>query len=208
MSASKKLFGAKHCGAGQLSLDLGLPPPCERNDNLFFCLLAGHDDAARTTALARSVCLRHGVGGQLQAASRLHVSLYSLGKHAGLPPRLLDIAKRAGEAIRAEPFELTFDRFVSFRSRGRPPLVLLCDGGKAELVDLQHKLGTAIGTTGLNIALRSGFEPHCTLLYGYRTVPATRLEQPVTWQVRELALVHSLVGQGIYLHPGRWPLRA
>ncbi len=208
MSASKKSSGAIHGSAGQLSLDLGLPPPRERNDNLFFCLLAGPDDAARTTAFARRLCLRHGVVGQLQAASRLHVSLYSLGKHDGLPPRLLDIATLAGEAVRAAPFELTFDRFVSFRSRGRPPLVLLCDGGKAELMALQHKLGAALGNTGLNIALRSGFEPHCTLLYGRRTVPATRLEQPVTWQVRELALVHSLVGQGIYLHPGRWPLRA
>jgi 2'-5' RNA ligase len=208
MSASKRSSGAIHGGTGQLSLDLGLPPPRERNDNLFFCLLAGPDDAARTNALARSLCLRHRVAGRLQAASRLHVSLYSLGKHAGLPPRLLDIATRAGEAVRAAPFELTFDRFVSFKSRGKPPLVLLCDSGKAELMALQYKLGAALGNTGLNISSRSNFEPHCTLLYGRRSVPATRLEQPVTWQVRELALVHSLIGQGIYLHPGRWPLLA
>ncbi|WP_395447770.1 2'-5' RNA ligase family protein [Aminobacter sp. UC22_36] len=189
-----------------MSLDLGLPPPRQRSDNLFFCLLAGPDDAARTTALARSLCLQHGVTGQLQAANRLHVSLCSLGKHAGLSPWLLNIATRAGGAVTAAPFELTFDRFVSFRSRDRQPLVLLCDGGKAELMALQHQLGAALGAVGLNISSRACFEPHCTLLYGRSSVPATRLEQPVTWRVRELALVHSLVGQGIYLHPGRWPL--
>ena len=108
---------------------------------------------------------------------------------------------RAGEAVRATPFELTFDRYASFRSRGKAPLVLLCGRGKLELMALQRAVGVALGHTK---SVR--FEPHCTLLYGQSSVPTTRLEEPITWRVRELALVHSLQGKGIYRYPGRWPL--
>lgn len=109
---------------------------------------------------------------------------------------------RAGEAVRATPFELTFDRYASFRSRGKAPLVLLCGSGKVELMALQRAVGAALGHTKA-----ARFEPHCTLLYGQSSVPTTRLEEPITWRVRELVLVHSLQGRGIYRHPGRWPLR-
>jgi 2'-5' RNA ligase len=39
------------------------------------------------------------------------------------------------------------------------------------------------------------FEPHMTLLYQGHVIPEVMLDKPVTWTVRDFALVHSLQGE-------------
>lgn len=195
------------------STDLDLPlrrrdlrKPRNETDNLFFCLLAETSMGGSTTALAHRLRARHGLMGRPQPPERLHVSLCSLGAHVGLPKDLIGHAKHAGEAVKAKAFDLTFDRFISFRGGTRSPLVLLVGEGSAALAELQHSLASALRNVGLKQPHRAGYVPHCTLLYDQRALPETTLDNPVVWRVRELALVHSLLGRGRYLHPGRWNL--
>jgi 2'-5' RNA ligase len=48
------------------------------------------------------------------------------------------------------------------------------------------------------------FTPHVTLLYDKRSVEEQPIE-PISWNVREFALIHSMNG---HTHLARWPLRA
>jgi hypothetical protein len=45
------------------------------------------------------------------------------------------------------------------------------------------------------------------LAYREPAIPVTRLDDPVTWPARELALKRSQQGRGRYSYIGRWPLR-
>lgn len=47
--------------------------------------------------------------------------------------------------------------------------------------------------------------PHVTLLYDDRHV-AEHAVDTIRWTVQEFVLVHSLVGQTLYIPLGRWPL--
>ena len=48
--------------------------------------------------------------------------------------------------------------------------------------------------------------PHITLLYDGRGI-GEHVVEPVRWTVKELVLVHSLLGQSRYIPLGRWSLR-
>ena len=49
------------------------------------------------------------------------------------------------------------------------------------------------------------FTPHVTLLRDRHRVPEQRIE-PIEWTVRELVLVHSLIGRPAHRHLARWSL--
>jgi len=62
---------------------------------------------------------------------RLHVSLFFLG---GLPEQILRTACEAAADVRVEPFEVSFDRSISFRGQpGSRPFVLVGDDGLRQL---------------------------------------------------------------------------
>lgn len=94
-------------------------------DRLFFAIFPDTDAAARIAELARRLRGEHGLNGKLIDTARFHVTLLHLGDFAGLPQ---DIVTRAGEAAAAvamPPFEITFDRAMSFLGRlGELPFVL------------------------------------------------------------------------------------
>ena len=105
------------------------------------------------------------------------------------------------------PFELVFDRVVSFESRsGRHPLVLQGSDGIAGLIAFREVLGAAMQKAGLWRCVKPHYQPHLTLLYDGRRV-AERTVEAVGWTVQEFVLVHSLYGRTRYAQLERWPLR-
>ena len=81
-----------------------------------------------------------------------------------------------------------------------------CRGDLTALTELQAALFD-VAQAKLGLRPRSSFVPHLTLAYREPAIPVTRLDHPITWPARELALVRSQQGRGRYSYIGRWPLR-
>lgn len=176
-----------------------------RTDGLFFALLPHIAAAAQLGRTAQQLSIRHRLTGTPLATERFHISLLGFGAYAGLPRELVDGASEIAAEISARPFDVTFDRAMSFLGRPRP--LVLCGGnGVADLIAFQRTLGDAIQTRGLG-RMKPQFMPHITLLYDKHGIEEHAIE-PVGWTVREFVLVHSLLGKSRYIPVGRWPLRA
>jgi len=176
-----------------------------QQEGLFFGLFPDAATAARLTRLAQQQCIRHRLTGELLAEHRLHVSLLNLGKYPRLPERLVKDMTRAAASVAASPFEVTFDRVMSFAGRPRP-LVLVGGEGAAELVAFREKLGDAVEEASVG-RIKPAWMPHVTLLYDDRAIEAHTVE-PIRWTVRDFVLVHSFRGRSRYVPLGRWPLAA
>ncbi len=110
------------------------------------------------------------------------------------------MACEAAAEVRAPPFEVLFDRTVSFRGRpGNRPFVLLGDKGLDRLRSLRRTLGVAMAREGFRYLAKTDFTPHVTLLY-VEEYPI----DPICWTVNEFVLIHSMHG---HVHLARWPLR-
>ena len=192
----------------QLSLGLGDDKPSE---SLFFALMPPADVAAQALALAQSLLAGHGLQGRALAAERLHVTLQYLGDFPGIPPSLLARAGQAAAQLSLPSFELRLDKVGSFGGhRDRRPCVATGQAaGISGVLGLHAALGQALLRQGL---LRHGlpggarFTPHMTLFYDRQSLPETTIA-PLQWQVEDLVLIRSLLGQGRYEVEGRWPLR-
>jgi RNA 2',3'-cyclic 3'-phosphodiesterase len=193
---------------GQLSFD-GIDGSPQPTSGVYFALLPVVDAARLIAWRRRHLCCEHGLNGKPIAAGRLHVSVHHLGDYAAPPPGIVAAARDAAAAasVVMPPFELVFDRVVSFENRsGRHPLVLQGTDGVAELVAFRRVLGTAMQKAGLWRWVKLDYLPHLTLLYDDRRI-AEQAVEAVGWTVQEFVLVHSLYGQARYDQLGRWPLR-
>ncbi len=179
----------------------GAAPPL--TDSLFFALFP---DAAATTrigGLTRHLRDKYALTARPHAAERLHVSLHGIGEYPSFPKDIAARAVEAAAAVALPPFEIAFDRVMSFSGKpGQLPLVLRGNGA-AGVTALQNALGSALAKTGLG-ARQSA--PHLTLLYDARRIDEQPID-PIGWIVREFVLVHSLLGQTSYIPLGKWPLR-
>lgn len=173
-------------------------------DGLFFALFPDEAAAEKLARTAQQLCIRHRLGGRAFAPERFHVSLLGFGAHAGLPQDLVAAAAEVAQTMALPPFDVTFDRAVSFLGKSRP-LVLCSEDDVAELITLQRALGGEIHKRGLGRA-KPQYTPHVTLLYDERAIEDHAIE-PVCWTVREFVLVHSLRGLSQHIPLGRWPLR-
>jgi len=197
----------------QLELDLAMacqPVAGEEarpRDALYFAVLPDERTARLIVELGLAWRARYGLAGKLYTPERLHVSLNSLGRHAGLPPRLVARANAVGAGVAAPAFDVVLDRLVSFRHGERRPLVLCCGDGAAGFDVLWRRIGLGLKCAGLPSGLAAGLTPHLTLLRDRRAITDIALETPIAWRAREFLLVHSLLGQGRHRHLGRWPLR-
>ena len=175
-----------------------------KTDGLFFALLPDAERAAQIECIAQQLCIRHRLGATPLAPERLHIWLLSFGAHAGLPPELVAAASDIAARMSARPFDVTFDRAMSFLGRPRP--LVLCGGdGVAGLIAFQRTLGDAIEKRGLG-RVSPQYMPHVTLLYDKWGIDPHDIEA-VRWTVREFVLVHSLRGLSKYVPLGPWPLR-
>ncbi|RZT98218.1 2'-5' RNA ligase family protein [Rivibacter subsaxonicus] len=189
----------------QFALD-GFEAAPPARDSLFFAVLPESAAAARIAALAQSLRDEHGLRGRPLRTDRLHATLHPFGVYPGLPPELVALARQAAASIELPPFEIEFDRVLSFRRARNRPLVL-CGGERlAPLQALQQALVTAVCARGRRPPTEALYTPHVTLLYDDHGVEELAVE-PITWTVREFVLMHSLVGQSLHVALGRWPLR-
>jgi 2'-5' RNA ligase len=189
----------------QLSFaDLGQSRPTDR---LFFAIFP--DPAAREAIVrvADEVGARHGLRGKGVAPDRLHVTLHHLGDFAGLPQAVLDAAERAATQLEEPCFDIVFDRVGSFAAREQKPCVLLAAQGDTPVQRFQRALGDRLIANGQSAAVKRSFIPHVTLRYNRILLP-TEAVAVIGWNVRELFLVHSLIGKSEYRELGRWPLRS
>ncbi len=176
-------------------------------DFVFFALLLGAENASQIVTLRERLCEENGLKGVRIATNLLHVTLHGIGEYDGLPRDVVERAKQAGAAILAKPFDVMFDRAMSFnRKRNGRPLVL-CTSNEVALFAFHQLLGEAMKNVGFR-RITSHFKPHMTLLYGDRMLTGRSIEA-VRWNVRDFVLVHSLRGRGRskYIHLARWPLR-
>lgn len=181
--------------------------PKALTDRLFFGLFPDAGTAARIAALAEDLKRKHGLKSRVHEASRLHITLFHLGDFPGLPKGLVRDSTAAAETMTAAPFEVTFDHATSFagRPKNRPFILKGGDAGLADLQAYREALGRALALQGVRTT--PAFTPHVTLLYDDPMIAPDPVT-PISWTVRELVLVRSLLGQGVHEHIGRWPLEA
>jgi RNA 2',3'-cyclic 3'-phosphodiesterase len=97
-------------------------------DWVFFALQPDRAVAMEIAELARHERAEHGLKGAQLGTDRFHVSLYGLGESAAMPQTTVAAAIDAAVSIVLPPFDVAFDRVLSFRgARKRRPLVL-CGG--------------------------------------------------------------------------------
>jgi RNA 2',3'-cyclic 3'-phosphodiesterase len=167
--------------------------------HLFLALLPGAAAAARMHRLAIILKGAHGFGREPVERDRLHVSLFFLGLWS---ERTVRLAHEAAAEMRIQPFEVLFDRSVSFRGKdGSYPFVLVGDDGSKALKGFRRMLSGALARKGLGSLARGDFTPHITLFYGEREIDEYPIQPPIGWRVDEFALIHSLRG---HTHLARW----
>lgn len=189
------------------ALQLGLPgfDPPTPTDRLMFLLYPDRTTAERIGDAARVLKERLGLRGALLQTERLHVTLHHLGDYVGVPRDVVGKGVSAGDALTASPFEVKFDRAVSFANRpGANPFTLQGGEGLGALIGFQK----ALGETMAGAALRPdrSFTPHVTLLYDALIAPE-QLIAPISWTVDRFALVQSKLGQTRHLILREWMLR-
>jgi 2'-5' RNA ligase len=168
---------------------------------LFLAVVPDPSAAERIHRLAGALKRAHRFSGKLMAPESLHISLFFLGE---CEDQLVRLACDAASNVRAQPFDVWFDRSATFRGRpGNRPFVLIGDSGLEGVRSLRRSLGAALAKKGMRRLARREFTPHVTLLYAEREVEENPIEA-IRWTVSDFVLVHSLRG---HRHLARWPLQ-
>ncbi len=185
---------------------LGLPgfDPPTPTDRLMFLLYPDAATAERIAGEARRLRGALGLRGEPLLTDRFHVTLHHLGDYAGLPADVARKGEAAGSAVDAAPFEVVFDRAMSFANRpGNNPFTLQAGEGHEGLVAFQRRLGLEMAKVGLKPD--KAFVPHVTLLYDGQVVPVQAIA-PIRWRVDRFVLVQSKLGQTRHIVLNAWDL--
>ena len=175
-----------------------------QKERIFLACLPDAALAARIHAMAGKLRAEKGFEANLILPEHLHVTLFHLGDWTALPEEIVKLARAAAGEVKAAPFEVAFARAESFRNRtGVYPFVLT--GDIAPWRPFHGALGAALQKAGLGGATRGEFRPHMTLTYDELRVKPVAIP-PITWTVRDFALVHSQLGKTAHAHLGRWAL--
>jgi 2'-5' RNA ligase len=168
-------------------------------DRLFLAVLPDAETAMRIAETARHLRISHGLVGKPLRSENFHVTLCGVEQGIGLSPARIRSVKERIARVVMPSFRVGFDRAESFRNGA---LVLRGDEGTIGLEVLQQRLSDALD--GQPRKARR-FTPHVTLLRDGYLVPEQRIE-PIEWTVRDLVLIHSLVGRTTHRHIARWSL--
>jgi 2'-5' RNA ligase len=167
---------------------------------LFLAAVPDASTAQRIHRLAATLKRAHRFDCKIIEPERLHVSLFFLGE---LLEPAVRIAREVAAEVRTSPFDVFFDRSVTFRGNPRnQPFVLTGNDGLDRLKSFRRTLGLAVASNGLRFLAKRDFTPHVTLMYAERDVEEHPIE-PIGWTVNEFVLIHSMHG---HVHLGRWPL--
>jgi len=164
---------------------------------LFWAALPDCQTAAAIAEVALRERGRHGLTGRPLQTERLHVTLYHVGDEA-VPPtdELVENLATRASAVVMPPFRVAFNRAQSFRNGA---FVLAGDDGVIGLDVLHQRLSDELDWQP-RPARR--FTPHLTLLYDRQRIAEQPIEA-ISWTVREMVLVESLVGQTVHRHLAR-----
>jgi 2'-5' RNA ligase len=171
-------------------------------DRLFFAVRPDAETVEAICSARRKLCERAGLTGPEVPPEQLHVTLWRVGDYV-VPPTAEDIdgiVRRAG-MIEMPPFRLSFR---CAKSLGRGALVLCGGRGSAQLEKLSIRLRNALTPPGAE--RKRAFLPHMMLMRSEMLLPERRIRE-IGWTVREIVLVHSLLGKATHRPVGRLPLR-
>jgi 2'-5' RNA ligase len=168
-------------------------------DRLFLAVLPDAEAATRIAETARHLRISHGLVGKPLRSEHFHVTLCGIEEGLGLSLARIESVKERVARVVMPSFRVGFDRAESFRNGA---LVLRGDDGIIGLEVLQQRLSDSLD--GQPRKARR-FTPHVTLLRDGYLVPEQRIE-PIEWTVREVVLVHSLIGRTTHRHIARWSL--
>ncbi len=172
----------------------------QATDRLFLAALPDEETGARIADLARRLRVGHGLAGAPLDPDRLHVTLFHIGDSVDLSHAAVDATMERAATVAMPAFKVAFDRVMSFRNGA---LVLRGEESTIGLEVLQQRLSDAFDARPMPAR---PFTPHVTLLRDSHRVEALDIE-PIAWTVREIVLVHSLLGQTMHRHLARLPLR-
>jgi 2'-5' RNA ligase len=144
--------------------------------------------------------------GRWTMPAKYHITARFLGDHDDPADELIARAKAAAAQLRTAPFEIAFDRIVTFRGRYQSPCVLRCTPlSDSAMQQLWRGLGVVLpGVRGEEMERR--FVPHLTIAYGDRMLETPISIEPIVSRIEEFALVDSNGAQHAAL--ARWPLTA
>ncbi|MCX7628434.1 MAG: RNA 2',3'-cyclic phosphodiesterase [Methylophilaceae bacterium] len=150
----------------------------------------------------RAIEQQRGCQGRLMRTETLHLTLLFLGS---VPTPCLPKLYTVLSNVHAKSFQLQLDAITAWRHNHivyafptRPPEALL---------QLAQELRKTLTQAGFHFDHKP-FVPHLTLLRQVRHVPPQQSMGPITWSVRQFALVQSVPeGMGVrYVILRSWPL--
>jgi 2'-5' RNA ligase len=178
-----------------------------QGDTLFLAIKPDEEAARRIYQLARTIKDARGFKGDLIGLERFHVTLFFLGLCEDFSGQMIARIHRAAGELKAAPFEVTFDRTMSFLNRrDNYAFVLVGDGGVDRLRAFHRLFGAGLARNGLRRWVHKISTPHVTLLYDKRIVDEQPIE-PISWMVSEVLLVRSVRGQQKHRNLASWQLR-
>jgi 2'-5' RNA ligase len=177
--------------------------------NLVLAIFPDDHTTQQVSNLGNSLRKRHGMYGRIRPTSHLHVSLPLPRNLRDVPKTVVENVGRVCKAVTmiAHPFEIKFDRVMSFRGgSGNHPVVLLnADHGSDGIMGLHGLLLAEFVKLGSATYPTPKIVPHLTVLYDKQEL-APRPVEPVCWAVKEIVLVLSEVGAAKYHRLGCWRL--
>lgn len=187
--------------AGQPSLP-GLK--IRRIDRLFLAL---RPDAATVDTIRRrllpELCLENQVLGRARRVHALHVSLVGIGTYEGVPKVRVARVSEAVARFAYPAFDVGFDRITRFSPSGA--VVLAGGADLRSLHEFSRAIRSALRKSGVKVPADASFNPHMTLVYSKNPFDERRVT-PVRWRVREVVLIHSMVGHSRHVILESWPL--
>ncbi len=185
------------------------PLPSGPDFNLILAIFPDNYIAQQISKFGNSLRKIHGLRGKLRPVTHLHVSL-PIPRRVMHPPET--VIKRIGHACKTvapiiSPFEIKFDRVMSFRGRpGNRAVVLVNNNHESDgIMSLYRLLCTEFAKLGSAASLPPKFEPHLTILYDQQELTPKSIP-PVCWLVKEIVLVLSEVRATKYHRLGCWAL--
>jgi RNA 2',3'-cyclic 3'-phosphodiesterase len=168
---------------------------------LFLAIFPRFTDARQLTGLASELRGQYRLPGKLLLQDRLHITLLKVdGFVDEIPQEKIDAAVAAASRVDCTPFEITFDRAMSFKESNA--FVLRCDAKSDEAIArLRQPLAKALRQFGHRP--QSSSTPHMTMLYDPQLV-AEHPIQPIRWTATRFALILSHAGLGHHQWIKEW----
>jgi RNA 2',3'-cyclic 3'-phosphodiesterase len=172
-------------------------------DDLFIAARPDRTAAEAAQAIARDYRDLYRIDRQPLTDRRLHVGLIGIDRAPLLDKSLIYDARAAIDSILFEPFEISFDSVVSFRSGASRPVVLAASKPNPALRTLLFRLADRLDGLGIPFGFDPDFLMHMTLLHYDKPVMPEHLSRPISWMIDRLWLIRSLGDRGG--HEFLWP---